>query len=45
MAFSGQSAMGPVYYSNYGAFGECQHQNDTKFEYTCPTWVPTQVTK
>ena len=25
-----------------GAFGECQHQNYTKFEYTCPIWVPTE---
>ena len=43
MAFSGQSVEGPVYYNNCGAFGKFQHQNDTKFECSCPTWVPTQV--
>ena len=39
MAFSGQSVEGPVYYNNCGAFGKFQHQNDTKFECSCPTWV------
>ncbi|KAL4628008.1 hypothetical protein ACB092_05G206800 [Castanea dentata] len=35
MAFSWESAKGPVYNGKCGAFGKCQLLNDTKFECTC----------